>query len=339
MRESKHAIPYLCQLVVEVWEEMWAQVWLEPEFWYVGYITFQNGKRHIFRKSNFNINPLGSIEIAKDKGYSSLFLENFGYSVIKWATFFSDELALFYQVDRWITKGWEYAQSLWLPVIVKPNNLSQGVWVEKIYTEKQYRNAIGGILELTGIFRVERFFEWKDYRLVVLDDEVISAYERTPLAVLWDGIFTIRELLRMKQEIFTREGRDTIIKLDDPRIHNKLSHIGYTIETIPAQGENILLLDNANLSTGWDAYDFTWKVHKDFLDIAVSITRDMWLRLCWVDIMISWDITEPISSMNTYVVIEVNGAPWLDHYLSSWEDQRKIVKNMYRKILLALSQL
>ncbi|MBC1220616.1 cyanophycin synthetase, partial [Nostoc sp. UCD120] len=94
----------------------------------------------------------------------------------------------------------------------------------------------------------------------------------------------------------------------------------------------VYLLDNANLSTGGEAVDFTESIHPDFQKLAVSITKDMQLRLAGVDILAS-DITSPIVD---YTILEVNGAPSLSHYASFGEVQTKRVENLYLKILKIL---
>lgn len=60
-------IPFASRLIAEVAPEIGASVWLEPEYGFVGEISFSNGKKHLFRNTNFNVNPLGSVEIARDK--------------------------------------------------------------------------------------------------------------------------------------------------------------------------------------------------------------------------------------------------------------------------------
>lgn len=67
MQSSNIKIPYAVEMIREVAPEIGAQVWIEEEYGFVGEITFANGTRHLFRNTNFNVNPLGSVEIVKDK--------------------------------------------------------------------------------------------------------------------------------------------------------------------------------------------------------------------------------------------------------------------------------
>jgi D-alanine-D-alanine ligase-like ATP-grasp enzyme len=173
----------------------------------------------------------------------------------------------------------------------------------------------------------------KDYRIVVLDERVISAYERTPLNIVGDGESSIRRLLTQKQVGFMKSGRDTIIRAEDERIAENLKRQKLTMRSVIPKGERIYLLDNANLSTGGDALDVTNDIHPKFRDIAVNLTRDMGLRLCGVDLMIDGDISK---APGRYWVIEINAAPGLDHYIKTGKTQKKIVEDMYLEVLKAM---
>ena len=162
-----------------------------------------------------------------------------------------------------------------MPVIVKPNNLSQGALVNKVDSESEYYRVATEIFMKTNVMIVERFHTGRDYRVVIFDGEVISAYTRIPLNVIGDGTSTIDTLLSTKQAEFIRAGRDTIIHRQDPRISTKLDKQGYNLDSIIPSGLRVFLLDNANLSTGGDSMDVTQTIHPDFARLAASITKDM----------------------------------------------------------------
>ena len=185
---------------------------------------------------------------------------------------------------------------------------------------------------------IERYLPGHDYRVVVLDGEIISAYERMPLSVIGDGKSTILQLLKAKKKIFDLENRDTNINFRDPRIKNKLKREGYGFQSIIEKGKKIYLLYNANLSTGGDSKDVTAKIHSGFKKIAIEITKKMGLRICGVDIMVTrGDITKDPKNCR-YYIIEINAAPGLDHYVTTGKAQRKIVEAMYLKVLKALGK-
>jgi len=84
------------------------------------------------------------------------------------------------------------------------------------------------------------------------------------------------------------------------------------------------------LSTGGDSVDVTTTVHPEFKKLAVKLTKDMGLRLCGVDLMISGDISE---KPDKFWVLEINSAPGLDHYVKIGTAREKIVENLYLEVL------
>jgi D-alanine-D-alanine ligase-like ATP-grasp enzyme len=313
--------------------EVGAKVLLEPTWKTVGQIEFKDGRKRYFRYSSVDLNTLGASEISKDKDYAAFFMRKMGYSVVPGKAFYSDRWAKAIGSKENAGAAIRHARGRY-PLFVKPNDGSQGYSVSKVHNEKQLRTALTEIFKKTNVALVQKPISGHDYRIVVLDDEIISAYERIPLSVIGDGRSTIKKLLERKQKEFVATGRDTKIKFHDPRIKAKLRTQGRTLRSIPEAGEHVILLDNANLSTGGDAVDVTYTMHVDFKTLAIRLTRDMGLRMCGVDVMVPSDISSPLKK---YTILETNAAPGLDHYVKSGPAQKKIVEDLYRKVLRALS--
>ncbi len=312
-----------------------AKILIEPEFGYVGQITFKNGRRTFFRNRNSSINSHGAVEIARDKGYTSFFLRRMGYNAPQEQTFFSDAWCKNLGLKRNASDAATYASRLGFPVIVKPNHFSQGVLVVKAWNEREVRDVVKKILKRDSVVLVQKFVEGKDYRVVVLDGKVISAYERVPLSVTGDGQRTIDKLLKEQQELFRMEKRDTDLDRKDFRFLWKLKRLKLSLRSVPKKGEQIYLLDNANLSTGGMSFERTDMVHSDYKKLVRTVARDMELRLCGIDIITS-DISKPLDPH--HVILEINAAPGLDHYACSGNKQKKIVEDLYMKVLLALQK-
>lgn len=333
MPESR--LPFITAMLLKLCPKIGATVLVEPEFGYVGRITFKNGRSTFFRNRNSGINSHGAVEIARDKGYTSFFLRGMGYNVPDERTFFSAEWCVRLRNHRDVSAAALYAAELGYPVIVKPNHFSQGTLVAKAWTAREVKKIVNMILKRDSVAIVQRFISGRDYRVVVLDGEVISAYERLPLSVIGDGVKSIERLLNDKQKMFDRSGRDTRIDASDFRLIGKLKRQKLTLQSIPEKGESIPLLDNANLSTGGDSVDVTDGIHGDYRSLVRSVAADMQLRLCGIDIITS-DISKPLDP--DHIILEINAAPGLDHYASSGETQRKIVEDLYMKVLLALEK-
>jgi len=335
MKKKKSPIKksFVSEIICRVAPKIGAKVLMEPEYGFVGQITFKDGKRVLFRDRNFNINPLASSEIARDKGYADFFLKLYGYKTIEGQTFFSDARNQRIKIKRSIHDGFHYAKTLGLPVILKPNNLSQGTLVTKVHNRREYYAVAKAILKRVPVMLVQKYYAGFDYRIVVLDREVISAYQRVPLFITGNGRSTVMNLLLQKQKYFGKTGRDTDIELDDFRIVEKLKRQKLNFKSVPSKGEQIFLLDNANLSTGGDAVDVSETIHPDFKRLAIKITKDMGLRMCGVDIITSDEISAPLKD---YVIIEINSAPGLDNYASIGDKQKRRVDQLYLKVLMAL---
>ncbi len=309
-----------------------AKVLMEPEWGIVGQITFKTGKRSYFRYNTLDLNPMGGSEIARDKDYANFFMSKMGYRIVPGSkTFFSNEWAkVIGSPRRNIDAAYRYAQGLGFPVVVKPNSGSQGSGVALVHSKREFYRAVRAVFKNDRIVLVQQPVYGRDYRLVVLDEKIISAYERIPLNVVGDGKSTVAQLLKRKQRGFVAEGRDTQIKTADPRMVVKLVHQGLSFRSVLAKGQKVYLLDNANLSTGGDSVDVTARVHQKFRKLAVKLTRDMGLRLCGVDLMIEGEISQ---KPGVYWILEINSAPGLDHYAKIGKAQEKIVEGLYFEVL------
>lgn len=333
-KKQKKESTILGPLLKKLGREIGAKVMIEPEWGIVGQITFKSGRKSYFRYNTLDLNPVGASDIAKDKDYAAFFMKKMGYPVPVGRAFASPDWASAIGSKNNQAAALKYARRLGYPLVVKPNSGSQGYGVAVVHSDKELQKALTYVFRGDKMALVQKPVRGRDYRVVVLDGRVISAYERVPLNVIGDGTSSIELLLKKKQRWFDISNRDTSIKLDDPRIRAKLKLQGLKLSSVPPEGLTIYLLDNANLSTGGDAIDVTDTIHPSFARIAAKLTEDMGLRLCGVDIMTT-DITKPAQK---YCVLEINAGPGLDHYVKTGAKQRTIVENLYRTVLKALER-
>lgn len=317
-----------------------AKVLIEPRWGIVGQIVFpgragKSGKHSFFRYNTLDLNPVGASDVAKDKSYAAFFMRKMGYHAAPGRAFFSPEWAEAIGSKETTAAALRYGKRVGFPLFAKPNSGSQGKDVFRCENARELRVALVQIFKNDRVALVQKPLPGRDYRIVVLDEKIISAYERIPLSVIGDGRSTVKQLLQKKQRTFNASSRDTRINLKDPRIAAKLKQRGLTSLSIPKKDERIFLLDNANLSSGGDAVDVTKIIHPSFKKMAGNITRDMGLRLCGVDIIVQGDIAEPAKK---YWILEINAAPGLDHYVKTGKAQKKIVEEMYLKVLKSLAK-
>jgi len=335
---KKPSLPYLTRLVQKLAPKIGAKVVIEPEWGIASQVIYKNGVVRSLRMYSLDLNYIASSDIARDKDFARFFMKKRGYPVAEGKTVFQKNWAKVVKSNRTISFAKKYAKKLGFPVIVKPNSKSQGSGVYLVYNNKELTSALLEIFKGDRVAIVERYLPGKDYRIVVLDGEIISAYERMPFSVTGNGKNSIMSLLKQKDKHFISSGRDTRVNFSDPRIKLKLKKAGYKFSSILTKGYKIYLLDNANLSTGGDSVDVTDAVHTSFRKIAIQLTKDMGLRMAGVDIMVrKGDIAKNVKNC-IYYIIEINAAPGLDHYVTTGRKQRKNVEAMYLKVLKALGK-
>jgi D-alanine-D-alanine ligase-like ATP-grasp enzyme len=322
------------QLVMPVFlsvaKKLGLKVLVEPTRGIYGAILFENGNKYYLKDINFNLNSTVSASLSKNKAATSYFLKEFGYHVPEFTMVYSDEKCARIKSNDTISNGLEYAKNIGFPVILKPNNMSQGSYVFKANNESEYQIFTSEILSHCDTAQVQKFYGGNDYRIVVLDKKILSAYQRVPFYVIGDGNLSISGLIEKKQQAFIESGRDTILSKNDMRSVYKLAQQGLSLVSVPLFGEKIYLQDISNLSAGGETIELTDKIHASFVDLSLFIARDMNLTMCGIDI-----ITNDITQQNDgkFTVIEINSAPGLDNYAYEGSHQEVYVEQLYSEVL------
>lgn len=320
----------VAQLIERIASQLNATTYIEPIYKKFGIIFFSNGRRLFFKDRQININTASSVSVTTNKFETSNFLSHFGYNVPTGRTFSNHPYDI--KHNRSVEDGIVFAKELGFPVILKPNNKSQGVLVCKVGNEEEFRDIAAKILRnRNDALLVEKFYGgYSDYRIVVLGERVISAYQRIPLTVTGNGRQNILELLKDKQAYYKIIGRESKeIDIDDFRIKMHLQGNNMDLNYIPFTNEQVTLLDNANLSSGGTTLELTEKIAKEYCQLAVSVAHDMNLKLCGIDIL-----THDIKVWSEdHIILEVNSAPGLDNYAYTGEKQKEYVDELYLQTL------
>ena len=326
------ARPYLPDLLERIAPRLGACVTPDPVHGMVGVIRLPNGVTTHFYENQLNINPMASFRIARDKSFTSSLLKAGGFRVPKEVVFLRDDLA-----ER-LGSGDRFGGSLdrlaglsW-PLYVKPGRLSRGRYVTKVADESSFLKAAARILKQDRVLIVQETCPGRDYRIIVVDDRVLCAYERLPLRIVGNGMDTVAALIARKQRSLHAAGRDVTIDPAERRVRRNLEAAQVSLDTIPSLGREIVLLEVANLSLGGDLIDCSEQIHPVWLDIAVAASREVGLRFCGVDILCR-DIAHDDPN---HVILELNGAPGLEHYQSLGPIQKRRTEAVYTAVLRAI---
>ena len=167
---------------------------------------------------------------------------------------------------------------------------------------------------------IEKFVTGFDFRVLVIDHQMVAAALRVPAHITGNGQQTIQQLIDKENEDprrgYGHENVLTEISVDRDTL-DLLEKKNYTLDTIPAGGEIVYLKSTANLSTGGTSIDVTDLVHPQNVFICERISRVIGLDICGIDIMAE-NLTQPLTE-NGGVVLEVNAAPGFRMHLAPSE--------------------
>jgi cyanophycin synthetase len=205
------------------------------------------------------------------------------------------------------------ANRIGYPCVVKPldGNHGRGVCLN-LRTEDDVREAfvIAEEQSRRGVCIVESFVTGKDYRCLIIDGRMAAIAERVPASVTGDGRSTVSQLVDTTNADPRRgvghEKVLTRIKVDDAAIE-VLAGQGHSLDSVPAEGENVKLALTGNMSTGGISIDRTFEAHPENVEIAEEAARMIGLDIAGID-FICPDITEPVRETGG-AICEVNAAP------------------------------
>ena len=215
-------------------------------------------------------------------------------------------------------EAWEMANSIGLPVVVKPRDGNQGKGVAvNIETRAQLSAAFAVASDICSDVIVERYIPGHDFRMLVVGDRLIAAARRDPPNVIGDGIHTVRQLVeQVNTDPLRGDGHATSltkIRFDDIALAT-LDNQGLSADSIPDKGRRIRLRNNANLSTGGSATDVTDEVHPELAARMVTAAHMVGLDIAGVD-LVAETVHKPMEEQRAGIV-EVNAAPGLRMHLS-----------------------
>jgi cyanophycin synthetase len=209
--------------------------------------------------------------------------------------------------------AWAAAEEIGVPVVVKPRdgNHGRGVFTA-LTTREEVEAAYTHASEEGDGVLVERFALGAEHRLLVVNGKFVAGVRGDPASVVGDGMSTIRELIASQLNSDPRRGETDDCPLAPVTIDSVarllLSQRGYTADSVPPEGERVLIQYNGNL-----AIDVTDEVHPEVAARLVDAARVVGLDVAGIDV-VAQDISRPLEEQDG-VVVEVNAGPGLHMHL------------------------
>ncbi|HUA13118.1 MAG TPA: hypothetical protein VL989_01300 [Candidatus Sulfotelmatobacter sp.] len=315
---------------------------VEPEYGYTTRLTYDDGSFRFTYGNDPGLNNSAASELAGDKGHAKFMLKQIGITTPEgrefllpwWAETIGESQRRRGNTElRTSDTAIEYIEGvLGFPAYIKRVDGSKGIGVMRVDNAQEAGEVIASFeRDKVRVMVVEEAVAMPDYRLVILDGTLISSYRRIPLSVTGDGTSTIWELIAEVQKEYLEEGRDTTINPNDTRIARQIGRQDLDLLSILPEEQSLELMTISNLSAGGKAEDVTKSTHRRWRDLGAYIAANFGLRLCGIDLACD-DIASPEAH---YSVFEVNAAPGLDHYASTGDAQKRVVDDLYARVLSA----
>lgn len=183
------------------------------------------------------------------------------------------------------------AQRMGYPVVLKPANLDQGVGVEAgLRNEAELRVAHVRSSQHAKTLLLEKHVPGDDYRVNVMQGEVVGVAHRTPARVVGDGARSVADLVVAVNRVRQASGDSASllkpIELDAEALE-LLAREGLEVQSVPSAGRVVPLRRTANLSRGGSTADVTHQMHPDNAALCVQAAALLRLDIAGLDLLIT----------------------------------------------------
>lgn len=235
---------------------------------------------------------------AKDKAATNALLRMAGLPVPAQKPVASLEVAL------------KAAQQMGYPVVLKPVDLDQGIGVEAdLRDETQLRQAHARALRHGRPLLLEKHVPGEDFRVYVVNGELLGVAHRQPAQVVGDGRMDVAQLVQAENMRRQQAGMSSIykpIELDE-EARDLMSRSGLNPSSVLASGQVLRLRRSANSSRGGTSVDVTARIHPDNLALCVRAAAVLRLDIAGLDLLMP-DVSRSWKTVGA-AFCEVNAQP------------------------------
>jgi glutathione synthase/RimK-type ligase-like ATP-grasp enzyme len=246
------------------------------------------------RSSWYPQNNATASTLASDKYFTSMILEQAGVPTLGGAYFFlHDRHRAHRPTGHEREDALAHFKTLGASAFVKPLSGSRGDFAEAIHSEAALANYLDRVAAYYDAVLIQPIVEGTEYRIFLLDEDILYAARKYPPFVLGDGVRSVRDLLAAHNDALRSRGLSPAAPGDNDR----------SLDTVLASGERRDITGRMNLSAGGTMV-LGEPPFPAALALARQATRALGLRVAAVDMFV--DIGGEADAIG---IIEVNANP------------------------------
>jgi hypothetical protein len=270
------------------------------------------------RASWYPQNNATASTLASDKYFTNRILEDAGIATLGGEYFFlHDRHRVHRPAGHEREDALQYLKRLGGTAFAKPLLGSRGDFAQAVHDEPSLLRYLGEVAKYYDAVLLQPLVSGREYRVFLLDDEIVYSARKYPPFVLGDGVHSIRELLTAHNEALPARGLSPV-SMD----------IVAALDTVLPRGERWEIPGRMNLSAGG-----TMVLEAAHCDAALTLARKaaqaLGLRVAAVDLF-----TQIGGNPAAIAVIEVNANPSIR--LLEESDRADLITQIWRHTFSAM---
>ncbi|MCJ8336951.1 MAG: hypothetical protein MJK10_00620 [Pseudomonadales bacterium] len=221
------------------------------------------------------------------------------------------------------------------PVVIKPNvsGFSRGSYFPiRNYKELYKALLLAKIWWPTTV--IEQYLEGKNYRVVVIEGELMSAIERFPPTVTGNGRDSIRQLANTENKVREKMGLFPTIHpiLESEQCIKHLAKQGLNFDSVPADGQSITLFYRIALAPGGTINTIDKStIPEENTQLFLKVLKMFNANILGIDIIMQQGIDVPFTEQKC-IMLEVNSRPYLKMHDVPRHGIREDLSHYYQKL-------
>ncbi|PIV90707.1 hypothetical protein COW46_01005 [Candidatus Gracilibacteria bacterium CG17_big_fil_post_rev_8_21_14_2_50_48_13] len=277
------------------------------------YIAHIGGKEYLWKATAFG-GSISSARLIGDKALTHTLLQRWGFCI--------PEARVFHASEKDAAMTWSKEKQ---NVVFKPIDGSHGFGITVLpYSLMEREEAWDRVIKASKRgthVQIEEYIGGEDYRFLVVGSRCVYVIERMPAAVKGDGKLSVRRLIDRENRRPAR-GKTRYasfyspIELD-PQLLDNLARGGMTLDSVPPEGEVVILRRVCNAGKGGTERDVTAYVSPEMQKEAIELARRLEMDVLAIDVRCP-DIAKATSLRKDVHILELNATPGITLGMANW---------------------